>query len=211
MECGSGVYSLYLTSPPRLQATRSMLPAAYFCSGTFTPAEFRHYGKIIFIVFSHHPLILPSLSGLASEIYTHFTSPIRRYADVLVHRLISACIGAEATYPALVDKDKIANVCERMNHRHRMAQYASRASLELHSCMFFQVGEGGEAVVGLSDNFFPPLRTTWCSGRPTWWRCGAMPSMCWCRTTAWRAPSTLTGRPAAPPGPVCSTMARRCG
>lgn len=44
----------------RILATRCMLQAVYFSSGTKTYDEFKHY-------------------GLAAPIYTHFTSPIRRY------------------------------------------------------------------------------------------------------------------------------------
>lgn len=53
-----------------------MNEATYFCSADFDPQEFYHY-------------------GLAAEFYTHFTSPIRRYADVLVHRLLAAAIDLE--------------------------------------------------------------------------------------------------------------------
>src|SRR5947207_14582054 len=66
----------------RILATRCMLSAEYFPSGTFSPPEFRHY-------------------GLASPIYTHFTSPIRRYADVVVHRQLACAIGYEEMHPTL--------------------------------------------------------------------------------------------------------------
>lgn len=56
--------------------TRCMNEATYFCSADFDVQEFRHY-------------------GLATDFYTHFTSPIRRYADVLVHRLLAAAIDLE--------------------------------------------------------------------------------------------------------------------
>jgi exosome complex exonuclease DIS3/RRP44 len=51
-----------------------MTQAKYFSSGELAPTEFLHY-------------------GLAAPIYTHFTSPIRRYADVLVHRCLAAALG----------------------------------------------------------------------------------------------------------------------
>ena len=47
----------------RILTTRCMNEALYFCSADFDGSEYKHY-------------------GLATDIYTHFTSPIRRYADV---------------------------------------------------------------------------------------------------------------------------------
>lgn len=63
----------YLNKLVRIMTTRCMLQAQYFASGTQPYTGFWHY-------------------GLACPIYTHFTSPIRRYADVLVHRLLHASI-----------------------------------------------------------------------------------------------------------------------
>ncbi|NIG58231.1 exosome complex exonuclease RRP44 isoform X2 [Pontoporia blainvillei] len=107
----------YLNTLLRILATRCMMQAVYFCSGMDT--DFHHY-------------------GLASPIYTHFTSPIRRYADIIVHRLLAVAVGADCTYPELTDKHKLADLCKNLNFRHKMAQYAQRASVAFHTQLFFK-------------------------------------------------------------------------
>jgi len=97
----------------RILATRCMMSAEYFCCGTQSYADFRHY-------------------GLASEIYTHFTSPIRRYADLVAHRQLAAAIGYEQLDPSLHSKHKLEGVCKNINVRHRNAQMAGRASIEYY-------------------------------------------------------------------------------
>ena len=49
--------------------------AVYFCTGVLKEET----------LFKHYALNVP--------FYTHFTSPIRRYADVVVHRLLAASLG----------------------------------------------------------------------------------------------------------------------
>jgi exosome complex exonuclease DIS3/RRP44 len=97
----------------RIMATRCMMSAEYFCAGTQAYPEFRHY-------------------GLASEIYTHFTSPIRRYADLEAHRQLAAAIEYEQLDPSLHSKAKLEAVCKNINVRHRNAQMAGRASIEYY-------------------------------------------------------------------------------
>lgn len=97
----------------RIMATRCMLSAEYFCSGSVARDTFGHY-------------------GLASPIYTHFTSPIRRYADVLAHRQLSAAIGYTPLHPSLHSKPHVERTLEVVNRRHRLAQMAGRASVEFY-------------------------------------------------------------------------------
>ncbi|KAF2461078.1 ribonuclease R [Lineolata rhizophorae] len=97
----------------RIMATRCMMSAEYFCSGTQSYPEFRHY-------------------GLASEIYTHFTSPIRRYADLVAHRQLAAAIEYEHLDSSLLSKAKLEAACKNINVRHRNAQMAGRASVEYY-------------------------------------------------------------------------------
>eukprot|EP00249_Psilotum_nudum_P021681 c28202_g1_i1 orf=199-3033(+) len=127
----------YFNKLIRILATRCMTQAVYFCSGELTPPEFHHY-------------------GLAAPLYTHFTSPIRRYADVIVHRLLAAALGLCRLPPLFHNKTQLTNLADNLNYRHRNAQMASRASVELHTLIFFRkrVTNAESRIVKIRSNGF---------------------------------------------------------
>lgn len=111
--------------------TRSMQQALYFCSGE--SSDFYHY-------------------GLATDIYTHFTSPIRRYPDIVVHRTLSYIL---ENNDAMIDKlkDSVnAKACSLMNFRHRNAQNASRMAEELFIARVLDDRELKASVVSVRDD-----------------------------------------------------------
>lgn len=103
----------YFNTLVRIMATRSMMAAEYFASGNFSYQDYKHY-------------------GLAVDIYTHFTSPIRRYCDVVAHRQLAAAIGYEPLHELHMDKTKMDLIVKNINKRHRNAQFAGRASIEYY-------------------------------------------------------------------------------
>lgn len=96
--------------------------AVYFYSGDLSPPEYQHY-------------------GLAARLYTHFTSPIRRYAglgslccqfsdvvllfcvlshyfiaDVIVHRLLAASLGIFKLPTLFLDRPKLTTIADSMKY-----------------------------------------------------------------------------------------------
>ncbi|GFY87751.1 ribonuclease II family protein [Actinidia rufa] len=123
----------YFNKLIRILATRCMTQAVYFCSGDLTPPEFCHY-------------------GLATPLYTHFTSPIRRYADVVVHRLLAASLGIYKLPGIFQDRAQLTSISDNLNYRHRNAQMASRSSVELHTLIYFRKRFGIEGPVYLTGS-----------------------------------------------------------
>ncbi|PVH26458.1 ribonuclease R [Sphingobacterium corticibacter] len=72
--------------------------------------------------------------GLAFDYYTHFTSPIRRYPDVMVHRLLQFYLdGGEKVNPEHYEK-----LCEHSSQMEKKAAEAERASIKYKQAEFLQ-------------------------------------------------------------------------
>ena len=77
--------------------------------------------------------------GLAFSHYTHFTSPIRRYPDMMVHRLLKYYLNKEGNAP---DVDRLEVGCKHCSNREQLAASAERASVRYKQVEFMQNYEG---------------------------------------------------------------------
>lgn len=108
--------------------------------------------------------------GLGFHYYTHFTSPIRRYPDVMAHRLLQFYIDADEFKkigkPA--DQNEIEQECKHCSEREKAASEAERASIKYKQVQFLQdkVGKVFEGIVsGVTEfGFFVELLGNKCEG-----------------------------------------------
>lgn len=88
--------------------------------------------------------------GLACQYYCHFTSPIRRYPDLQIHRIIKEQLRGKLTQERLLHyKDILANVCKQSSDMERRADEAERETDKLKKAEYMQqfIGETFEGVI----------------------------------------------------------------
>ena len=82
--------------------------------------------------------------GLGFDYYSHFTSPIRRWPDVMVHRLLQGYLDGEK----VKDKDAIEEQCKHSSAMEKLSTDAERSSIKYMQVKYL-VGKEGQEFMGL--------------------------------------------------------------
>jgi ribonuclease R len=104
--------------------------------------------------------------GLGFEYYSHFTSPIRRYPDVLTHRLLMRVV--EGDYPKEEERGLFDSLCAKASRREKEASDAERGSIKYKQVeyMSYRIGQEFEGMVsGVSEwGIFVEEKKSKCEG-----------------------------------------------
>ncbi len=103
--------------------------------------------------------------GLAFSHYTHFTSPIRRYADVLVHRILFKNLNRQSWR---TDKASLEERCRHISLQERKAQNAERESIRVKQAEYLEqhLGESFRGRISgiIAHGLFVQLTDNLCEG-----------------------------------------------
>ena len=102
--------------------------------------------------------------GLSFQYYTHFTSPIRRYADLIVHRKLFSSLSEKQVHT----KDQLEHTCNHISKMEKQAVDAERASIKYMQVMYLKekIGEQFKGMIsGLTDwGIYVELEENKCEG-----------------------------------------------
>ena len=103
--------------------------------------------------------------GLSFEYYSHFTSPIRRYADLLIHRILQEELTSKKHS---ISGEKLQDVCKHISKMERKASDSERESAKYFQTLFVaeHIGETFKGVVtGIADHgLFVRMNDNLCEG-----------------------------------------------
>ncbi|XP_071480286.1 DIS3-like exonuclease 2 [Diadema antillarum] len=138
--CTSDEHSRCLLKVLTVLYSKPMKKALYFCCASLEDEE----------LYCHYALNVP--------LYTHFTSPIRRYPDILVHRMLASSLGCGPVMERC--PDRLQRQAIRCNEAKDAAKEVSDKSSELFFCLFIK--ECGPLVekamvMGVLDRSFDVL------------------------------------------------------
>ncbi len=108
--------------------------------------------------------------GLAAETYTHFTSPIRRYPDLIVHRILKSDMKGKLKDAAYVEQlnETLPDAAKHCSHRERVAMEAERDVVAMLKIEFMKdkLGEVYEGIITgvLQFGFFVQLKEYFVEG-----------------------------------------------
>lgn len=105
--------------------------------------------------------------GLGFQHYSHFTSPIRRYSDILAHRLLSRALNSEG-YSKDINFGELDKQCEWISKQEMAASKAQRDSVKYKQAEYLQdrIGQVFEGIVSgvLERGIYVELNESKCEG-----------------------------------------------
>ncbi|KAI7896549.1 uncharacterized protein EV154DRAFT_455723 [Mucor mucedo] len=119
---------------------KAMSQEKYFCTGVFDISRYHHY-------------------SLAVPLYTHFTCPTKRYADVLVHRQLEAALNGSSFF--FMEPETVQKTAQHCNVKARAAENADEQTQHMFSSYYLADNSGlttsrieDAIVVGVQEDAF---------------------------------------------------------